>query len=360
MADGDISLRYYTVGQLRSWLEDGVCAVGLSETLVARQRALAIIRNPYAEDTMEVVSALFVGEELAAFTACYPDKPERPDDGVFFWYSTLYCKPEYRGRGFGMFVLSHLAEAHPGRMLDAAAVPETNESLQYLGFSISWFKQYRVVLHKCINGSSFKSVLARIKENLSVRLRRSKIEKLKKSLLNEGYCVEYLGNVDKSLYGFIREHSSDDLFLRSRESLNWILSCPFVLSAEVQSKLVTQNVFSSQAEDFSWRCVRVDRGGMTAGVFFLRISSREVAVKYLYYDKADDAAKKAVFNSILLNLLISGKQELVCNDRALFDYIVSQDVHSKAVVFETSFACPDSFSYDEGRSFQAGDGDMLT
>ena len=43
-----VRLELFTVRQVRDWLEHGVAERGLSEKLIARTRAWAIINNPYA------------------------------------------------------------------------------------------------------------------------------------------------------------------------------------------------------------------------------------------------------------------------------------------------------------------------
>ena len=58
-------LRLYTIRDLKDWLFNDKPKEGLSEAIITTTRAYSFIHNPYVTDDMPVVSALFVGEELA-------------------------------------------------------------------------------------------------------------------------------------------------------------------------------------------------------------------------------------------------------------------------------------------------------
>ena len=66
-------LNLYTIADLRAWLIDNNPPAGLSEQVIAPVRAYAILNNPYVKEEDAVVAAIYVGDELAAFTAAFPD-----------------------------------------------------------------------------------------------------------------------------------------------------------------------------------------------------------------------------------------------------------------------------------------------
>ena len=94
----------FSVSEVRNWLYHGLSERGLSEKLIAKQRAYAIVNNPYVNDDLYIISALFVNDEVAAYTYIFPDKvyfytySEKNEAQLIFWNSTLYCNPNFDGR----------------------------------------------------------------------------------------------------------------------------------------------------------------------------------------------------------------------------------------------------------------------
>lgn len=348
---------YYTAKQIRSWLVGGEAAKGLSEAVIAPQRAWAIVRNPFVTDDMELVSALFVDGELAAYTACFPDLIERSEKKLIFWCTTLFCKPEFRGRGYGMFVLGHLMEAHEGLLFDVDAVDETNEGLKYLGMQVDFFDQYILRFAKSIRGNGLKASLAKGWEFFAARQRASEAQKVYKQCIAPAYTLSYSRHIDEPTYDFIAAHSKGDVFLRSRETLNWILSEPFLLSAPVSEKLGPRNNFASEVPAFGFYCVTVRVKGEIVGVYILRSSVQELSVKYLYYE---EDFQQEVFSSIAAHLIRLSLPEFATNDAALAAFIDSLGLHVSSRIIQRSFAHPADFAFDGTAHIQAGDGDMIT
>lgn len=350
-------LKYFTAKQLRDWLEGRENVDGLSEAVIAPQRAWAIVRNPFVTDDMELVSALFVDGELAAYTACFPDLIERPEKKLIFWCTTLFCKPEFRGRGYGMFVLGHLMEAHEGLLFDVDAVDETNEGLKYLGMQVDFFDQYILRFAKSIRGIGLKASLARGREFFAARQRAIKAQNVYRQCIAPEYTLSYSRHIDEPTYNFITAHCKGDAFLRSRETLNWILLEPFLLSAPVSEKLGPRNNFASEVPVFGFYCVTVRVKGEIAGVYILRASTQELSVKYLYYE---EDFQQEVFSSIAAHLIRLSLPEFATNDAALSTFIESLGLHVSSRVIQRSFAHPMDFSFDGTARIQAGDGDMIT
>lgn len=356
MADSP-ELRYYTAGQLKDWLIKGQAAEGLSEQVIARQRAWAIVNNPFVTDGMEIVSALFVDGKLAAYTACFPDRIERPEPKLIFWCTTLFCFPEFRGRGYGMFVLGHLMEAHEGLLFDVDAVDETNESLQFLGHKIEQFPQRIIYFEKSIRGNGIKAVAARLRERYALKRRQRKAQEALSDCLSKNYSLEYIRDIDEPTYRFIEAHSGEDFFLRSRGTLNWILSQPFLLTAPVGEKLVAQNNFSSSTAEFGFIAVKVFVSDQLVGFYILRTSQKELALKYLYFDAA---FKEEVFSSITAHVIRLGRKTFASNDAEIAFFIENLSFHTRAETIHRSFAHPSDFSVPYRFYLHAGDGDMIT
>ena len=66
-------LKIYTILDLRNWLIHNHATEGLSDKIIAPQRAYAIINNPYVKDEDSVLCAIFENEIPVAYTATFPD-----------------------------------------------------------------------------------------------------------------------------------------------------------------------------------------------------------------------------------------------------------------------------------------------
>lgn len=352
-----VEIKYFTVGDLKAWLFRGDGPKGLGEEVIARQRAYAVVSSPAAEDSMEVVSAIFVNDVVAGFAAVYPERLSKPNNHLVFWFTTLYCKPEFRGRGYGAMLLAYLYEAHTGQILDVAAVDETNEGLKFLNYEVGWFSQYEIVLRKRINKVGVRGHAAFFVESLKCAMRRKHKQDLLKDCVKQGYLVEYSTFVDDQTWEFMEKHSSDDMFLRSRETFNWILSFPFICPAPALECVGVQNSFPSQVQAFQYFFAKVSVDGLLVGCFIFRVSNGEFALKYIYYDSK---YRETVFRAVLANILKLNADRVITNDKGLFDFILDKRIQSKSRKYDVSFAHPSCFDLDAGLAIQAGDGDMLT
>ena len=93
-------LKLYTILDLRNWLIHNHSIDGLSDKIIAPQRAFAIINNPYVKDNDVVLCAIFENSTPVAYTAAFPDWINR-EERIVWWFSTLYCHPSVQGKGYG-------------------------------------------------------------------------------------------------------------------------------------------------------------------------------------------------------------------------------------------------------------------
>ena len=149
-----VDIKLYTVAEIREWLVNNKPTEGLSEQIIAPSRALATIHNPYVKDEDAIVAAIFEDGELAAYTASFPDML---DGKRVWWASTLYCYPQFAGKGYGMIVVGSLMEAHePELTYDRWGVQETVEIFNHFGYQTIYTTRYHLC-DKKINKSLFMS-----------------------------------------------------------------------------------------------------------------------------------------------------------------------------------------------------------
>ena len=66
-------LKLYTTAQLREWVLHNKAVDGLSEKIISRTRAYALINNPYVKEEDPVLAAIFVNGENAAYVTAFPE-----------------------------------------------------------------------------------------------------------------------------------------------------------------------------------------------------------------------------------------------------------------------------------------------
>lgn len=300
-----------------------------------------------------VVSALFEGEALEAFAACFPD---RLGDERVWWYSTLYCRPESRGKGYGIIVLGLLAEAHEDeRFFDMDGAPETVEALHFLGLKSDYVPRY-LFCEKRIDTHSLRGRVAAAAERLRQRKYRSERERLRAAIVAADYRVRYVSHIDDATYAFICGHAGGDLFVRQQQMLDWILAYPFNLMSPLCKRARGQNAFGSAEGGYGLSTVQVWKEDRMVGFYIYRMLRSDMAVKYLYYEPE---AQQEVFLSIAEHFALTSSTTLRTVCQPLADWIRAYHLTGKEVVERQSFSCPQDFDYGTSLSLQGGDGDAF-
>lgn len=346
-------IELFSVSDVRNWLIHNQSFRGLDSLVIAPQRAWAIIHNPYVRDEDIIVATVFENNELAAFSACFPDII---NGRRAWWYSTLYCRPESTGRGFGIIVIGSLHEAHNGEeAFDMNGAKETQEIFSFLDCKLSFVTRY-VFSRKVFNQNTLKGKLAFIAESCR-QLRYRKYRKLAARIARKSeYTLQYVSHIDDKLYEFIVANKNQDAFLRSKEMLNWVLSYPFIISSPLLNRVDRGNHFSSNLVEYELKCICVYQGRDLVGLYIVCITKDCFAIKYLYYQSSSE---QIVFNSILDHLLHFSAKCIVTLNKSLADYLAPFHLTGVQRTEEQSFCYPESFNYSNNLSIQGGDGDTF-
>ena len=350
--DEQIRLELFTVGQVRHWLETGHGERGLSEKLISRTRAWAIVNNPYSTDELNIVSAIFVNDKVAAYTYLFPDEN---NGRRIYWNTTLYCAPEYEGRGYAAIVMGQFCELYGEDYFDLDAAKESIANLEFLGLQVDYIDQY-VLSNKTIRTTDIRGKLAAMAERIR-SICRSRRHQLHSLLSNADYRLEYIRFIDDETYSFIKEHSEKDLFLRSQDMLNWILTYPFMQESPLLHRVDYDNRFSSTRRSFRFHAVRVMDERKQVGFYIMNESQEVLYINYLYYDKE---YAETVYLSIAEHVVLFRTPKVFTSDKGCADYIHQFGLYPKYSFFHKSFSHPKSFVYDSTQYIQAGDGDNIT
>lgn len=336
-------LKLYTVAQLREWLENNHAAEGLSEQMIAPTRAWAIIHNPYVEDDDAIVAAIFDDGQLAAYTASFPDML---NGKRIWWASTLYCYPQFAGRGYGMIVVGALMEAHqPELTYDRWGAAETIEIFNHFGYNTTYTSRYHLSDGK-INTSSLKGKLAYCVQELQKCL--YPWPKISKS----NYTIQYASNIDDEAYAFIQAHKGTNPWLREQLMLNWIVSHPFVKVG----KKKTECVFGADAKVYEYKVIKVYSHEELIGVYVLRVSDHTLTVVYLYYTEEN---KESVFTSIVDQIIAIKPKSFVTENCDLLTYVRDRLYFPKMQEETVSISLPENVLSPQNINLQLGDGDSF-
>lgn len=357
----NIRLELFSVQEVKHWLKSGHAERGLSEKVIAKQRAYAIVNNPYATDDLKIISALFVNDEVAAYTYLFPDLIRiQNNDGVFqerliYWNTALYCNPKYEGRGYAFIVIGQFCELYGEDYFDLDAAAASVENLKYAGLIVEYIQQY-VLTNKSIRNKGIKSKLARIKEQLSLAI-QSKEKELRCEIQSAAYKLEYVSYIDDDTYQFIVDNSKVNLFLRSQKTLNWILNYNFMHSCPLLHRVENDNVFSSKRKYFSIQGVKVLRDNQLIGFYIFSDAQEIWYLNYLYYIEEYETD---VFHSIAEHILQVKRPKVQMSNHSLWSYLSKYNLYSKSHIIDKSFSYPSGFKYDKMLHIQAGDGDNIT
>lgn len=348
----NIRLELFTVQQVRDWLKTGVCERGLSDEIISLTRAWSLIHNPYATDDLNIVSAIFVNDEVAAYTHLFPDESR---GARMYWNTTLYCNPKYEGRGYAAIVIGQFCELYGEHYFDLNAAAASVANLQFSGLNIAYVPQY-VHSGRAIRGEGLQARLARWKEQLEYAFANCKAE-LIQDIKAATYHIRYTLFVDDKVYAFIKAHSSNDLFLRPQEMFNWILNYPLLLDSPLKGRVERDSQFSSTRAQFHLYGVEVYKEQELIGFYILNVSEKMVDVSYIYCAKEDE---KKVFLSIAEHILRFDKPQVRMSNERLSDFLQAYKLYTKVSRLKKSFAYPQGFVYDASKNIQSGDGDNLT
>jgi hypothetical protein len=323
---------------------------GLDESIISRKRAYAIIHNPYVKDSDHVVSAIFENGVVAAYTAAFPDLLEGKR---IWWFTTLWCDPESRGKGYGLLAIGSLCEEYgTNNVFDLWSAPETVEIFNYLGLENRSIPEYHL-REKVIDRHSIKGRIVRAWDKISA-LSKCKERNLKTVIATDKYKLEYVSFVDDETYSFMKNHSNGNVFRRSHEMVNWILQYPFIQASPLKETVIRKESFSDVSSKYVLTGVRVLHDGNLIGFYILKDSDQGMDIKYLYYDS--DRAR-AVFSSIAEHILRYRPRVFMTRCRPLYEYLNSFSIFPKAEELPVSFSYPPSFVFDHASIVQAGDGD---
>lgn len=349
-------IKIFKASELQEWLSTGSATFTEQNQFISPARALAFINNPFVYPDDPIACALFTAADngvrsLVAFTAAFPDMV---GDQRMWWFSTLWCHPSHRGRGYPLFLVGTLAEIYgPENCLDTMGAPETIEIFRFLGHRVSFIDEHRFGCKISRQGLLGHLLYTR---ELALTLLRRIMPRVRYAIRNTQYTLQYTDIMDQGTYNFIQQRADNDLFPRSQQMFNWILSYPLKRCAPLAHRTANHDLFGDSDLLYWLRGVKVLHQGRLVGFYILRNSESDLSVKYLYYDLDH---RERVFVSIMEHVLAFGNSCFCTRHAALAQFIGQYRLFSRHSVTKISLSCPERFELNPNAISQGGDGDCF-
>lgn len=352
-----MSVKYhtYTVADVRAWLYKGA-QNGLSEQVISKVRANAIIHNPYVEDDMVIVTSAIDGDKVVGFTAMFPDYLVRPKVRLTV-PTTLYADPDYADEFIGYNVTKLLHDTANGHMVIGTDMAKEAALIdKLLGLKIERIDRKRYILKRSIQVHTLRNFGSLLLEPYRRCKQRRNISKFSRNV-SKDTRVEYTDFIDYEAYQFIVEHSKNDMYLRSQEMLNWRLRYLFTVYAPLYGREDRNNMFYCHTPYNSIRSVaKVYNNNLLIGVYCLAYEGQNMSVALLYTDKQNATQ---TYDIILTQVLSYNPQLFYSQYPALNQYIDTLGIDLKNYTDKIYYTHPEELTYTRNMQVQGMDGDML-
>lgn len=344
----------YTTADVRAWLYEGADN-GLSEQVISKVRANAILHNPYLKDDMVIVVSATDGGKVVGFTAMFPEHLVRPD----VWLTvptTLYAHPDYAGEFIGYYVSKALHDTAEGRLvIGTDLAKETILIDKLLGLNADVFPRQRIIMRRTIPWDSMRHVLSSFYEPIRKWKQSLAIKRVVDSIPSS-VRLEYTHFVDAEMYDFIVQHSDNAMFVHSQEMLNWIVTFPFVVDAPLFEYRVAQNEFASHVRHRARTLYKVYLKNQLIGVCMIYTTPENANVRMLYYDKQ---YKDTIYAVLLQHIWQAESKTLHSLYPDFNQFIVQKSVALKIYDEPIVFTHQDALLLSKEKQLQGIDGDMF-
>ena len=349
----DFTYRLFSIQDVEQWLVYNV-ENGLSDKVISRSRALAFVRNPHAQPEDAALVVVYNEQnEAVGYTGAYAEEWCHPVvKGRYFWGSTQWMEPQYRGKGISGRMMRMIKDAVEDQYVALDSSPASCRLDEKQGSIISYYPRFFIVLKG--KDKSFKS---RVKDVQSMFSKKKAL----RSLMGFDYSNRHVSLIDDMTYAFIVEHSKKDLFLRKQDYLNWQMRYPFVVATGGDKRMDAEECeFGECVDRLHTDMVQVFSGGRLCGFYVLRNVDSVCSTWYLYYD---EAMREQVFASVVEQVLrMNAVAKFRTFNKDLYVFFKRMGVKSqfsKQHVEKISLTVPSGFEVDASLRIQGGDGDII-
>ena len=290
----------------------------LTKTLpITKQRALSFCQNPRAEKNDPVLLVAYQDARVVGYLGILPDK-------IFFnnaehklgWLTGWWVDPSIATNGTGVILLYKALNTYRERIgvsggsREARKVLDASQKFIALnplkGIDIrfrfnatktmlrkfSWVKIFRV---------GFK--VADVLLDEIVNLRSFSWER--RNSIRQRLTFEYVSTVDEETGRFIEQHYHHDLTRKGKADLNWIMTCPWIVSAPQKDAASKRYYFSSVSARYYYLGVKVyAQNNEMVGFLLLNVRDDRMSVAYAHFEgrHAPTIAAAAVYHALAMDV----------------------------------------------------------
>jgi len=351
MSSEKVHIVPYTISKLRQSLKEN----DMPHELMPKIRQISYIHNPcVSDDTVVLVVAKSPDGALIGYMGVFPEQLQKPNTYIS-WGITLYIDSQYRGKGYGDILNAEIMKYAKGLYLVINHVPATARILEKKGYEELFYDKYQLYVSRWNEHKgrylSLKSVANQIDKCVFKR------HSTKIHLLND-IEFEYVKSIDDETYRFITEHSADDMFVRSRDILNWILQYPFTIETPLVNKTNRKYYFSCSYKTNALYAVKIYFKQELVGFLILRNRDGNLTLLYRYFK---DAYREYVYATVTEHINALKPQTFTTTDSVLTDFLKQQLKPVRVLNSKFRLSFPKQFlEIDvENGYIQGGDGDMF-
>ena len=343
--------KIYSIKDMRDWLINNQ-SNGLSEYSITPTRAYALVNNPCAKDEDPAIVVAFDEDTAIGYSAVFADEYVIGNTtGRFFWGTTEWIEPQYRGKGIAGKMMSALKEAVGEKNyigLDSSIASIKLDQKQGSSIQIYDRTRFNLISQDSLKGSILSKCIA---------WSNSKALKSISQFEYQNECVRF---IDGLTYQFIVTHAQWDVFVRQCEMLNWILQYPFYIGTRRDAKAkIDVCEFGSYKDEYNIDAIKVIVTNEIAGFYIITQTNKERTLRYLYYD---EARKNEVLASVTLNLLKSGIEKIRFMSNELQEFMHQHGIkhlNKRSFIDKIALTIPPGMRVDTNLRIQGGDGDMF-
>ena len=290
----------------------------LAKTLpITKQRALSFCQNPRAEKDDPVLLVAYQDNHIIGYLGILPDK-------IFFnnadhklgWLTGWWVDPSSATKGVGVILLYKALNTYRERIGVSGGSKEARKVLHasqkfialnpLKGIDIRFrFNASRAIFRKFpwmkIFGVWFK--IAEVLLNEIVNFRRFFWER--RNTIRQRLSFEYFSSIDEETGRFIERHHHRDLTRKGKAELNWIMTCPWIVSAPQKDAAARRYFFSSISARFFYLGVKVyEQNNEMVGFLMLNVRNDRMSVVYAHFENrhAPSIAAAAVYHALAMDV----------------------------------------------------------
>ncbi|WP_321348461.1 GNAT family N-acetyltransferase [uncultured Draconibacterium sp.] len=326
-------------------------------------RAQSYLANPHAHPDDTVLYLGFINEKLVAFRSIFADTLSDNNETIRFgWCSGNWVYEQHRRNGYSGQLLREAYNDWDKKLAFTNYAPNSEKLYLKTGLfhSIHQFEGARLYLYakttKLFQSkiNPITAVLFKITD-FFISLWVQFISLFYRSKPVSTVSFSDTEQPDKSCFEFLQSNPVNSFFNRDELELKWIFEHPW-LSQQNNSE-ATRYPFSSFAENFYYKTVKVKRADKMLGFFIFSV--REGHLKTLYFNLTEDCTKEITV--FLKKYCLSNKIEyLTIYKKELAGQLLSRKfpfLHAKR--YGQKIYSTFQVSNKKQHTFQDGDGDVF-